>query len=146
MNLNNKLFKTHNVLTTCISWHVDQDMNHSWGYKPPISFIGWNKLKLIKPYSILIVGEANVYLLPYSNSRIVSKVYSQHFNCFPITAILICCILFLVQFLQITQSSLSRPASQNTLKRSRDESRRRIYARKIPYVYMLSLKWPKQVI
>jgi len=32
---------------------------------------------------------------------------------------------------------LSRPASQNTGKRSRDESRRRIYARRIPYVYTL---------
>jgi len=29
------------------------------------------------------------------------------------------------------------PASQNTLKRRRDESRRRIYARKIPHVYAL---------
>jgi len=35
---------------------------------------------------------------------------------------------------------LSRPASQNMRKRSRDESRRRIYARKIPYIYTLSLK------
>jgi len=35
---------------------------------------------------------------------------------------------------------LSRPASQNTLERRRDMSRRRIYARKIPHVYALSLK------
>jgi len=35
---------------------------------------------------------------------------------------------------------MSRPASQNTWKRSRDESRRRIYARKIHHVYTLSLK------
>ena len=34
----------------------------------------------------------------------------------------------------------SRPSFQNTGKRSRDESRRRIYARKIPHAYMLSLK------
>ena len=35
---------------------------------------------------------------------------------------------------------LSRPASQNTRKRSRDEGRRRIYTRKIPHTYKLSLK------
>jgi len=32
---------------------------------------------------------------------------------------------------------VSRPASQITRKRSRDESRRRIYARKIPHAYTL---------
>ena len=37
-------------------------------------------------------------------------------------------------------SNLSRPASQNTLERRRDTSRRRIYANKIPHVYALSLK------
>ena len=41
---------------------------------------------------------------------------------------------------------LSRPASQNSWKQSRDESRRRIYARKIPHVYTLSLKKPEQAI
>ena len=35
---------------------------------------------------------------------------------------------------------LVTPASRNTWKRSRDESRRRIYARKISHVYTLSLK------
>ena len=35
---------------------------------------------------------------------------------------------------------VSRPASQNTLERRRDTSRWRIYARKIPHVYVLSLK------
>jgi len=35
---------------------------------------------------------------------------------------------------------LSRPASQNALERRRDESRRRMYARKIPHVFALSLK------
>jgi len=35
---------------------------------------------------------------------------------------------------------VSRPISQNTLEQRRDESRRRIHARKIPHVYMLSLK------
>ena len=35
---------------------------------------------------------------------------------------------------------VSRPVSQNTRKRSRDEGRRRIYARKIPHAYTLSLK------
>ena len=35
---------------------------------------------------------------------------------------------------------MSRPASQNTLERRHDESRRCIYARKIPHVYALSLK------
>ena len=38
---------------------------------------------------------------------------------------------------------LSRPASQNTLEPRRDMSRRRIYARKIPHVYALSLKLPE---
>ena len=36
--------------------------------------------------------------------------------------------------------TLSRPASQNTWKRSRDDSRRHIYGRKISYVYTLNLK------
>jgi len=36
-----------------------------------------------------------------------------------------------------TKKTPSRPASQNTGKWSRDESRRRIYARRIPYVYTL---------
>jgi len=36
--------------------------------------------------------------------------------------------------------SVSRPASQNTWKRSHDESQRRIYARKLPHAYTLSLK------
>jgi len=39
----------------------------------------------------------------------------------------------------IASCVMSRPASQNARKRSRDESRRRIYARKIPHVYTLSL-------
>ena len=38
------------------------------------------------------------------------------------------------------REDVSRPAFQNTLKRKRDESQRRIYARKIPHVYTLSLK------
>jgi len=36
-----------------------------------------------------------------------------------------------------TKKTLSRPASQNTRERGRDEGRRRIYARKIPHVYTL---------
>ena len=36
--------------------------------------------------------------------------------------------------------ALSFPASQNTLKRRRDKSRRRIYVRKILHVYALNLK------
>jgi len=41
--------------------------------------------------------------------------------------------------------NLSRPAFQNTLER--DATRvDDVYARRIPHVYMLSLKWPKQVI
>jgi len=42
--------------------------------------------------------------------------------------------------MESSEDFLSRPASQNTLKRRRDTSRRRIYARKIPYVYALSFK------
>ena len=44
------------------------------------------------------------------------------------------------QLISISKLNLSRPASQNTLEQRRDTSRRRIYARKIPHVYTLSLK------
>jgi len=41
---------------------------------------------------------------------------------------------------------MSRPASQNTLERKRDESQRRTYAGKISPVYALSLKQHVQAI
>ena len=40
----------------------------------------------------------------------------------------------------MAEARLSRLASQNTLGRRREESRRRIYAKKMPHVYALSLK------
>ena len=48
-----------------------------------------------------------------------------------------------IKFLYLDEF-LSRPASQNTLERRRDMSRRRIYAsQKYPHVYMLSISISK---
>ena len=46
----------------------------------------------------------------------------------------------IVSCILLCASPLGTPASQNTWKWSRDESRRRIYARKISHVYTLNLK------
>ena len=53
---------------------------------------------------------------------------------------------FVSKMVKKPPNTLSRPASQNTREWGRDESRRRIYTRKIPHVYTLSLNKLKQAI
>jgi len=48
--------------------------------------------------------------------------------------------IFEVIFAKIQVIYISRPPSQNMRKEGRDESRRRIYVRRIPNIYTLNLK------